>query len=315
MPVFASGTPLQIRKKEAARTLGGQVQSLTFIDRANPLATIGHATSNPLGMLLEAATNSLMFAGVSKRLVPRFQIGSRSGREYQQQIAVSGGEGSLNLVFNPNLFLHRELMDPPKDAQYHIVSFMAPPYMNCVAGVYDHVRSGAVTLDPENQATMEVAFLDNFGARYVPGRLYQKTGTIAAPISGIATVNFSVLDDSDNTLKLGVDSAGDDINLITDNLTVTINLSGANVGQINLNAIVSGPDLASGTGQDTLILLHIPGETGGYALSPNLNNTDLSSTTTIETNLDLTKRMLDNANNAMYLGIYSIDEDDLLFRN
>ena len=104
-------------------------------------------------------------------------------------------------------------MDPPKDAQYRIiVSFMAPPYMNMRSRrLRPRPFSSPVTLDPENQATMEVAMLDNFGARYVPGRLYQKKRPSHRTQSATHCQSpfQTSIDDSDRLAsKLGVDSDG-----------------------------------------------------------------------------------------------------------
>ena len=124
--------------------------------------------------------------------MPRFQIGSRSGREFQQQIAASGGQGQLTLVYNPSLRLHQELTQPPLDAQYHIASFQAPPYMNCVAGVYDHIASDPVTLSGEDQPLMPVTMLDNYGAEHIPGRFYQSRGEVSPPGQGESGFDFKV---------------------------------------------------------------------------------------------------------------------------
>ena len=312
MPVFATGTPLAIRKAEAARTLGGQINSLTFIDRAAPRPEFG--ADYPFGRLLEAATNSLMFAGNSKRTIPRFQIGSRSGREYQQQIALSGGEGTLNLVFNPALELHRELMAPPLDSSYLIRSIMAPPYMNMVAGQYEHLRSGAVTLDPENQATMEVTMLDNFGARYVPARLYQSGAFTTS--STFVSVTFNPVPNANENLIVGKESGGNNI-LWSDSSGGDLHVDFNATGAIELGQITGGADLETGTGQDTVIIIHIPGETGGYIISSNLSNTDFSASGGVDLSTgetDIAGRVIANPNRAMYLGVYSIDEDTLLFR-
>lgn len=312
MPAFATGTPLEIRRKEAARTLGGQINSLTFIDRAAPRPTIDAA--KPFGLLLESATNSLMFAGLTKRTIPRFQIGSRSGREYQQQIAVSGGEGTINLVFNPALELHRELMAPPREAAYLIRSVMAPPYMNMVAGQYDHLRSGAVALDPENQATMEIAMLDNFGARYVPGRLYQ-SGAVTKQAT-VLSVTFAGVPEGTPDLKVGEESGGSDIEW-SDSSGGDLHVDFNATGTVELGQISSGANLATGTGQDTVIIIHIPGEIGGYIISSNLSNTNFAASGGVDLatgETELCARVIANPNQAMFLGVYSIDEDNLLFR-
>ena len=321
MPVFATGTPLAIRKAEAARTLGGQINSLTFIDRAVGRASLATAAtaagSDPgnsyMGMLLQSATNSLMFAGNSKRTIPRFQIGSRSGREYQQQIALSGGEGTLNLVFNPALELHRELMAPPLDSRYLIKSVMAPPYMNMVAGEYEHLRSGAVTLDPENQATMEVAFLDNFGAEYIPARLYQLTDRTATA-TGVR-LDFSVLPEADADLVVALDTDGDDMEFTDDTLNITAQNSGANDGEIALSVVDGGPNLSTGVGTsyDVVGILHVPGEQGGYAVSNNLKAANFSAGVDL-VDEDVFADRLVSSSAAMYFGLYATPNTGLLFR-
>ena len=67
------------------------------------------------------------------------------------------------------------------------------------------------------------------------------------------------------------------------------------------------------------ILLHVPGESGGWVVSrkPQQAPTCPPATYVIETDsIDLAQAHASTMrNNAMYLGIYSIDEDDLLFRN
>ena len=174
MPTFGTGTRHEIRRLEASKTLGGQIQSLTFVDRAPP-GTRFHFDDHwhPWGNLLESATNSLLYAGVQKRTVPRYQIGNRSGREYMQQTAITPGTGTIDLVFHPSQIIHREWMNAPINARYMIRSIMAPPYMNLVAGEYDHISASMVALAPEDQSIMSVEFLDSFGAEYVPGVFYR----------------------------------------------------------------------------------------------------------------------------------------------
>ena len=118
--------------------------------------------------------NSLLDAGFTIRTQPRFYIGNRSGREFEKPIAITPGRGTLDLVYNPALQLHRALRRPyALEAKYVIRSIMAPPYMNMVAGRYYHTSSAAAGLSPEDASTMTIEMLDNDDAEYIPARLYQ----------------------------------------------------------------------------------------------------------------------------------------------
>ena len=329
MPIFNRGEGrLEQQRQEAQRTLSGQINSLTFVERAAARSKFTGDDAGPLGLLLNSASNSLLFAGVTKRTVPRLYIGSASGWEYQQQIAVSGGQGSLNLVFNPAQQLHRELMAPPKDAQYHIVSFTAPPYMNCVAGVYDHLSSEPVALSPEEPPVMPVSMLDNLGAEYVPARFYQMTGRNTTDRN---LYNFDPITGGDEPLVVRANPAAtqqaERATVWTDRdttgggsaLIVEMETAAPGPGTITLKGQANMQNL-SATGNtiihyDLLVLLHIPGAPGGYVASPNLRLNDFTTDTELATDETvLARRMLAEEAPTMYLGIYATASQNLLFR-
>ena len=317
MPVFTSGSPLQVARAEYQRNLGGQIDSLTFFERAAPRGRLG-STANPLGLLLTSATSSLFFAGESKRTVPRFNIGSYSGREFQQEISISGGDGQVNLAFNPALPLHRELRNPPRNSDYHVVSVMAPPFMNMAAAILKHTRSGNVEMDPDQQPQCSVTFLDNFGGVHVPSRLYQSESVIVT--GRTAAITFNDVPGADNeTLVIGKDSSNDDVDWEdSSGGDLHVNVDGG-TGEIEMAQISAGENLgASGTnGYDTLILMMVPGNQGGYVVTGNLSsqNFGVSGGFTLDTDTELARRIVANPDNAMYLGVYSTPEQNLLFRS
>lgn len=324
MPIFNDGSgPYANRRLEAARTLGGQIQSLTFIERAAPREKFDPPES-PIGLLLNSATNSLLLAGNTKRFVPRFQIGSRSGREYQQQIAIAGGQGELSLVYNPTLPLHRELTDPPLDAQYHITSIMAPPYMCASVGVYDHAGSGVTALQPEAQTIMPVNMLDQYGAVPIPQALYEYSGvnTVAADDINYEFTPVRGLPDGHNgKLVVGIDDDGSELTWTDSNAWVAVfglGSSPSGVFALSLPQATALPDLsaADNRGHNLMAVLHVPGEMGGYLVSDNMKafNLSISSGITIGTDEKLATRIVGLKAPAMYLGIYALATDNLLYR-
>ena len=317
MPVWTKGTPIQRRKSEAAKTQGTQVQSLTFIDRAAP-ATQFDATNHPFGLLLESATNSLLDAGFSIRTQPRFQIGNRSNREYEQPIAITPGRGGLDFVFNPQLRIHRELQRPyDLKSAYMVRSIMAPPYMNMIAGEYDHLSSSPVNMSADDQAVMSVELLDQYGAEYIPARLYQLTAMDRS--SQPYEYTFTELEGQDDeTLAVEEDaSTGAPNNFVAASFQISVNNSGAaNDGEFALHGTTIIPHTTGDTHYDGIVLLHMPGENGGYVVSGNLRTTDLSTASTVfATDATMAKRFNLADPIVAYLGVYATPSRGLLFRD
>ena len=322
MPTWGTGSLQELLRREEARTLGGQIQSLTFIDRSPPGP--GFTSPHNWGLLLESATNSLLDAGFSIRTQPRYQIGNRSGREYEEPIAISPGRGTIDLVFNPTLALHRALRRPYQlRAPYVIRSIMAPPYMGMVAGIYLHLNAGPAGLNPEDQSIQTVEFLDNFSAEVVPSRLFEST-VVDPPVARTDAANpsttaipgrlgFRILTDSDEPLVVapGVTNGtfGDSASL-NDAITIAYNpfsyaiasraardtnfpsghpdLASGEFALLSLGQ--TGPNMTSDNGNDTFLFLHFPGAQGGYLVSKNLNASNLTSTDTLV--IDATKEIL-----------------------
>ena len=288
----------EMRRKEAARTLGGQVESLTFVQRAKPAAAFeeqdrfsiswqNELFSDELGVLLTSAQNSLLYAGVTKRTVPRFQIGSRSGREFQQQVASSGNQGQITLVYNPSLRLHREFTNPPLNSKYHITSIQAPPYMNCVSGVYEHISTDPVALAPEDQPMMAVNFLDNFGAEYVPGYFYQ----LKEYTDSVITVEG--LEDQPNVLYARTSTSWQTLGGLID-VTITLGSNFSFRSNVRVNLRAGG--LFYG-----FLVIHFPGEDGGIVTQ------DLRDTVYSRENIlwpRIKQKMLDQTLTQVYVGVY-----------
>ena len=362
MPVWSAGSPQEMRRREDMRTLSGQIQSLTFVDRAPPGSRFTGDDVSVWGRLLESASNSLLDAGFQVRTQPRFQIGNRSGREYEQPIAITPGRGTIDLVYNPLLPLHAALRHPyALKASYVIRSVMAPPYMSMVAGIYDQVSGSPTGMNPEDQSIKTVEFLDNLGAEIIPSRLYQLIETTIPATSDRASTpdlyQFSVLTDADESLPIGARlGASAQPTISQDDITLAVNPTAAQIDarstQTSSPTAPAHPDLPSGAiaivnniaetntvlnwgdltdsdtpGYDTFFLLHIPGEGGGYAVSPNHKDSDLSNVgrgipapigdptpVLIATDRTLAMRMAALDPLVAYLGVYSTPTSGLLAR-
>ena len=349
MPTWHQGTPLELARAEAARTLGGQIQSLTFIDRAPPAN--GFQNVGPLGHLLESATNSILDPGFNIRTQPRFQIGNRTGREYEQAIAIAPGRGTMDLVFNPALALHAALQQPyDLKAPYLVRSVMAPPYMNMIAGEYDHISSTPTTMDPEERPMKTVEWLDNYGSEIVPARLYQIRNATAPEDHATANMRrpgilqFRVLDDADVPLPLyeGDDSSDWGRNPDgSEDIVVAYNPFNADTaagptaghdhaavgaGEFHLIGNSDGapnadrPQGMDDEEYDILILMHVPGARGGYIASANLKGSDFRDDTIktagllVRNDPQFAQRLQTLDPIVAYLGIYATPTRNLLFR-
>lgn len=313
MPTFETGSPHELRRKQAAKTLGPQIQSLTFFERAKPAPAFPNQEST-LGLLLAGANNSLFNAGFQIRTQPRFQIGNRTGREFEQRIAITPGRGTLDVIYNPALPLHRELAAPNLEGEYLVRSVMAPPWMNMAASQYEVVSSTGVSLNTEDQPMTTIELLDNYGAEVVPSLLMQLEvdGRDGGPTESLS---FKTLTGTATSLTVGRDdsNADQDIDLGQAGV-VTIEITTA-TGAIAFATSGGLPDLSASTanGFDTMVLLHMPGAGGGYVAGANLKDVALSGGT-IATDKAMTDRIIAAERLTMYMGIYSTESTGLLFR-
>lgn len=312
MPAFNRSSvvsEIAARREEAAQTLGAQLRSLTFIERARGRTKLLDDPQQMLGNRLIAAQNSLLLAGVEKRTAERLQMGNLSGRAYTEQISATGGRGTITLFYNPVLPLHLELTDPPLEASYLIWSFMAPPFMNCVAGQYDHISTAPAQLQIEERTTVEIAFVDNYGPLNCEGLFYQLDRLQTTSDPYIYTMT-PVAGNPGSILFQGAGSA--DLSLAPPN---TITLQVTTSGGISIAATGANKSLPTGNTDDLLVLLHLPGAEGGYFLARQESGTILSAAgVSLGSDGSFTDKLRNATDPALYMGLYTYDSRAALIR-
>ena len=260
MPLFTPGATRQARiRKEESLVPGAQKDSLTFVERGTPRPKF--TGSNPsLGLLLEGHTGTFFQPGATRRTAPRSQMSSRSGWEFQKPVAISGNQANIELLYNPSLRLHRELAAVSQLEEFwRVVTFMSPPFMNCVAGEFMALSASGGGITAEESETMTVAVVDQFGAEYITGMLWQ-SDTWAE--SG-GTVTYGMKHIPESPTLAGVS---------TSNINLTVTEAGA-------VSFTIGATAADATAK-AVFLLNVPGI--GYALSDEIAGTAINSALTAQ---------------------------------
>ena len=295
MPLYTPGATRSERiRKEDSLTPGAQKNSLTFIERGTPRPKFTGDGLNSLGLLLSGHTGTFFQPGATRRTTPRSQMSNRSGWEFQKPVAISGNQASIELLYNPSLRLHRELAAVGLLEEYwRVVTFMAPPFMNAVAGEFLALSASGSGLTDEESDTMSITVIDQFGSEYIPGTLWQSD--TRAVSSGTATYTMKHIPES--PLHEGITTGA------TPNLTITT------AGAVSFNP---GGDAAD-AGSQSILLVNVPGI--GYALSAD-EGTGLNAAMTAVGGSDFGAAVTADAADGVpvYVGVYLDTSGSLLFR-
>ena len=298
MPLFQTGNPQQIRRKEDVLTPGAQKDSLTFLERGSPRPKFPTTTPDltAMGLMLTGHSGVFFQPGATRRTAPRSQMSNRSGWEFQKPVAISGNQGTIELLYNPSLQLHRELAAVNLLEEYwRVVTFQAPPYMNCVAGEVTHLSASGSGLTAEDSDTMTVTVLDQFGASYVPGMLWSlKEREIS---SGNLVCTMEHVGESP---RVGV-SSGSLIDTTDKQLSVTP------AGVFTFAHGASG----TATGFQVALLVYSPGI--GFALSTDQSAGFAASVSVTDAAFE--DALLANEAAPVFVGLYMDDTGSLLYRD
>ena len=312
MPLFTPGTTTirEAQRQEERLTPGGQLNSLTFLERSLGRPKYAEVEgAGPMGILLTGHQGSMFHPGTTKREVTRTQMSNKSGWEYPQDVAITGNSGNLELVYNPSLLLHRELVEAPIRSRWQVVGVAAPPLMNMVAGEFLHLSASENGMQRDQQLVQTVQMRDLYGARYVPGALF---GLKAREVVG-GTITYTV-ERVDGRNAPNPKFSDTHVPILTADKTLAVN-TGTGAFGLSLGDQGSGTDF-SGTASsyDIGILCHSPGI--GYLMSENLNDQNFNVSTSIAVGIDMAfaTALSESESAAMFIGVYATPAGGLMYR-
>ena len=260
MPLFQNGkTSFSVEGLEyqARRTAIPQRHSIHFIDRyeGGTLVPMDDRDSLPLGALVEGYAR-LTPPGYTGSLTPLDSADNTSGWQFSYETSRQPGASQLELNFNNNLKLHRDVCNNiPVNSRFVIRSFSAPPNITFFYSVLVHGGVTFTAFEPEQGLTATVEATPYLPALRVPGQIWESgqwdPGTMDGQISH--TGGHMMVDNPGSDVDLNGDGQAEDAG----DLTVQI----ASTGAISLAGLTG----TVGDRREARALLMVPGV--GYAIS------------------------------------------------
>ena len=290
MPLFTpGGTILAKRRSEDNSTPGSQKNSLTFIDRGAPRPKYtGETGQTPMGLLLSGHTGSFFEPGGTRRFATRSTMGNGTGWEFDKAVAISGNQATIDLLYNPNLKLHRDLGSIGQLEEYwRVVTFARPPLMFCVAGEVQHVSAVGGGYTEEGAETVTVTVKNQWGAvQPVAGMVWRAVSASSTGVYKMEYVGGRQVESISTSNQL-------DLTVSSDTFSFAHGGSGAL------------------TDKQAALLVVVPGV--GFAVSADVAG-DFSTSVSV-TDGDLEAALLADPSLPVYVGLYVDDSgDDLLYR-
>lgn len=289
MPLFNAGTILARRRAEDNSTPGSQKNSLTFVDRGAPRPKYtGETGQTPMGLLLTGHTGSFFEPGATRRFATRSTMGNGTGWEFDKAVAISGNQATVDLLYNPNLKLHRDLGRVNLlDEFYRVVTFARPPHMFCVAGEVQHVSAVGGGYTEEASETVTVTVKNQWGAvQPVDGMVWQLQEAQSGGVYKMEYIGGRQVESISTTATMDLTVASD---------TFTFAHGGT----------------AALTDKQATLLVVVPGV--GFAVSADVAG-DFATSVSV-TDGELEAALLADASLPVYVGLYVDDSGDkLLYR-